>query len=115
MDNASKISAIISYIPVIGWLYGLVLARKNEFVHFHAKQSLGLFLFLVVMLAIWAVVAWLMSWIPYGFLLGVVLFALVVAAAIYGVVAHIMGISNAAKGRIVLLPFFGQQANRLPL
>ena len=115
MDTVSKISAVVAYIPVIGWLYGLLLARSNAFVHFHAKQSLGLFLFLIIIFAGWAVVAWLISWIPFGFLLGVVFFALVVAAAIYGAIALIMGISNALQGKVAMLPIFGHRANQLPL
>ena len=115
MDTVTKISAVIAYIPVVGWLYGLLLARKSEFVHFHAKQSLGLFLFLAVTLLVWTVVTWVISWLPYGFLLGIALFALVTAAALYAVIALLLGLSNAARGRVALLPIFGRQANRLPL
>ena len=115
MDTGSKISAVIAYIPVIGWLYGLLLLRRNAFVHFHAKQSLGLFLFLALIFTAWLVVGWLLAWLPYGFLMGVVLFALVVAAAFFGVIALIIGLSNALRGRIVLLPVFGRRANQLPL
>ena len=115
MDTASRISAVIAYVPVIGWLYGLLLMRRNAFVHFHAKQSLGLFLFLALIFAAWMVVGWLLAWLPYGFLMGVVLFALVVAAAIFGVIVLIIGLSNALRGRIALLPVFGRRANQLPL
>jgi len=115
MDTASRISALIAYIPVLGWLYGLLIARRNDFVRFHAKQSLGLFLFLVLTFVAWAVVAWLLTWLPYGFLLGNVLFALVVAALIYSVFALIAGILNALRGRVALLPIFGWRANQLPL
>ena len=115
MDTATRISAVIAYVPVIGWLYGLLLMRRNAFVHFHAKQSLGLFLFLALIFAAWMVVGWLLAWLPYGFLMGVVLFALVVAAAIFGVIVLIIGLSNALRGRIALLPVFGRRANQLPL
>ena len=47
--------------------------------------------------------------------MGVVLFALVVAATIFGVIVLIIGLSNALRGRIVLLPVFGRRANQLPL
>ena len=115
MDTATRISAVIAYVPVIGWLYGLLLMRRNAFVHFHAKQSLGLFLFLALIFTAWLVVGWLLAWLPYGFLMGVVLFALVVAAAIFGAIVLIIGLSNALRGRIALLPVFGRRANQLPL
>lgn len=115
MDTGSRISAVIAYIPVIGWLYGLLIARGNPFVHFHAKQSLGLSLFLVVVFVAWVVVIWIISWLPYGFLLGTVFFALVIAAAIYAVFALIIGLANALRGRAALLPIFGRRANQLPI
>ena len=116
MDASSRVSAVLSYVPVVGWLYVVLLQRKNAFAMFHVRQAIGLVLFLIVVLAGWAAFTWIVSFlIPYGFLVGNALFALVVAALIYGVIAWIIGIVNASRGRAAMLPVFGRRASQLPI
>ncbi|NJM39720.1 MAG: hypothetical protein HC853_02565 [Anaerolineae bacterium] len=115
INASSRISAVVSYIPVIGWLYGLVLQRNNAYVRFHARQSFGLFVILLAIFVGWAVLGWLLGWIPFGFIFSNALFAIVMAAFVAGLIAWINGIVNAAQGRVVLLPIFGKRANRLPV
>lgn len=111
----SRFPAFVAYIPVIGWLYVLLFRRQDEFAMFHLRQSIGLIAFLVVMLVGWALLTWIISWIPYGMLVGVMLFTLAISALIFGVIYWIVGMSYALQGRVVLLPIFGKLANRLQL
>ena len=115
IDASSRISAAITYIPVVGWLYGFLLQRGNAYVRFHARQSVGLFLFLLGVLAGWAVLAWLLGWVPFGAIFSTALFAIVLVAWVAGLISWVNGILNAAQGRVVLLPVFGKRANSLPL
>jgi uncharacterized membrane protein len=115
MDNSSRFPAFLAYLlPVVGWVYALVAHRKNSFVVFHAKQAIGLVLFLVLVFAGWAVAGYLLAMIPYLAIIASVMFTLVIAAFIFGLVAWIMGMLNALRGIIAFLPIFGHKANTLP-
>lgn len=116
MNPSARLPAVLAYlIPIIGWLYVYFFQRKNAFAIFHLRQAVGLFLFLAAALAIWALVAWVLAWIPYMAVLGIALFTIVIAAYLYGLVAWVMGMINALRNRPVPLPIFGQWANRLPI
>jgi uncharacterized membrane protein len=111
----NNVSAFLAYIPIIGWLYVIFFQRNNLLAIFHLRQSIGLFLFLVGALLVWAVIAWIIAWIPYAAVLGITLFAIVILAYMYGFVAWIYGMNNALRNRLVKLPLFGEWANRLPI
>jgi len=115
MTEASRLSAVLAYVPVIGWLYVFFFQRKDIQALYHLKQSIGLFLFLAITLLGWAVVAWLLAWIPYMAILGIALFTIVIAAYLYGLVAWVLGLKNALTNRLVPLPLFGRWANQLPI
>jgi uncharacterized membrane protein len=115
MNGASRISAALAYIPVIGWLYVLALQRQNALAVFHVRQSIGLVIFLIAALVIWAAIAFVLAWIPMISALGVALFAMVMVAWFYGAVALVMGIINALNGKQEMLPGFGRRADRLPI
>ncbi len=115
MSVLSRLPAALAYIPVVGWLYVLLFQRKNTPAMYHLRQSIGLFLFLIATMAGWAVIAWLLAWIPYMAILSVALFTIVIAAYLYGVVAWILGLVNALRNRLAPLPLFGQWASRLPI
>jgi uncharacterized membrane protein len=110
-----RISALIAYIPVIGWLYVLIFQRNSELPMFHVRQSIGLYGFMALLLAGWFVLFWVAAWAPYGVLVSVILFTLVLAAFLFGVVALIIGVVNAVLGKMALLPIVGGSANRLSL
>lgn len=115
MNTSSRLPAVLAYIPIIGWLYVYFAQRKNDAAVFHLRQSIGLCLFLLATLVVWAVLAWIIAWIPYTAALGMALFSLVIVVYIYGVIAWIMGLLNAANQRSNPLPVFGQWASRLPI
>jgi uncharacterized membrane protein len=115
INASSRAAGAIAYIPVVGWLYVLLARRQDAFATFHLKQSIGLIVFLIATFAGWAVIAWLLGWIPHAFIFANALFALVIAAYVFGFFAWIAGILNAARGRVALLPIFGRMANRVRL
>jgi uncharacterized membrane protein len=115
MSSSSRLPAVLAYLPVIGWLVVLFFQRKNEFAMFHLKQSVGLFLFLVGALVVWAVIAWLLVWIPYLAVLGAALFTFVIAVYLFGFVVWIWGMINALRNQLTPLPGFGEWASRLPI
>ena len=99
----------------IGWIYALLAHRKNAFVFFHLKQSVGLLLFALGVAVGWFVVGWLLMWIPFGGVLTMALFALVIAAFLFALVNMFVGISNALHEEVEPLPFIGPWADNLPL
>jgi uncharacterized membrane protein len=116
MNRSSRLPAVLAYLlPVLGWLYVFVFERRNSFALYHLRQAIGLVVFLVVILLAWGVVGWLLAWIPYLGILSIALFALVVSAYIYGIVAWLIGIFNALSDRESPLPLFGRWASRLPI
>jgi uncharacterized membrane protein len=107
---------VLAYlVPVIGWLYVFFFQRKNVLAVYHVRQAIGLVLFLIGVVVGWAVIAWVLAWIPYMAVVSVALFALMIAAYLYGVVLWIMGLINALGNRLAPLPLFGRWANRLPI
>jgi uncharacterized membrane protein len=116
MNTSSRFSAALAYLlPVLGWLYVYFFQRKNSFALYHLRQAIGLVIFLIVILLTWAVLGWLLAWIPYLDILSIALFALVVGAYVYGIVAWLFGIYNALSDRESPLPLFGRIASRLPI
>ncbi len=116
MNQRSRIIAACAYfIPLLGWLYIFFLQRKNQLAVYHLKQSIGLVLFLFAVTLGWMVVGWVIAWIPYGAVLSIALFALVVAAYLYGSAAWLMGLINALRARTISLPLFGEWADHLPI
>ncbi len=113
IDGSSRAAGALAYVPIIGWLYVLLARRKDAFAVFHLKQGIGLVVFLIATFIGWSAIAWLSGWIPYTFIISNALFALVIVAYVFGVFAWIIGIANAIRGRVALLPIFGRTANRV--
>jgi uncharacterized membrane protein len=116
MKTSYRLTAVLAYLlPVLGWLYVFFFQRRNSLALYHVRQAIGLVLFLIVTLIAWAVVGWFLAWIPYLDVLSIALFALVVGAYLYGIVAWLFGIYYALRDRESPLPLFGRLANRLPI
>ncbi len=116
VSRLSRFPAVVAYlVPVIGWLYVYLFQRKNLLAIYHLRQAIGLCLFLIGVAVGWAVIAWLLAWIPCMAIVSMALFTIVIAAFLYGVVVWIMGLVNALSNRLAPLPLFGRWANRLPL
>ena len=78
----------------------LRITRRGRLAAFHARQSLALLLFLVLVTAGWYVIFWLTSFVPYLAIVGLSLFSLVIAAYVFALYAWIRGMSNALKARM---------------
>ena len=116
MNTSSRLPAVLAYLlPILGWLYVFFFQRKNSLALYHLRQAIGLVLFLIITLIAWAVVGWLLAWIPYLSVLSIALFALVVSAYLFGIVAWLFGIYYALCDRESPLPLFGRLASRLPI
>lgn len=114
MNEDNRLPAFIAYLlPVVGWAYVWFFERKNRLAIFHLKQSIGLALFLLVCFAVWAVIGWILAWVPYLGLLSMALFSLVIAAYLFGAVVWVIGMSNALRGKVAYLPLFGRNVHRM--
>ncbi len=114
MSMSERIAAFLSYLLLpIGWLVVLLFGRRSAAAVFHCKQAIALVAFVVIAFAAWAGIGWLLTWIPFGAVVGIALFGLVIVALIFAVVAWVMGMSNALAGRMTPLPIVGGWARRL--
>jgi uncharacterized membrane protein len=116
MDKSKRFPAFFAYLlPLISWIYLVVFQRKNRFAIFHMRQSIGLFLFVILVTLVWGLVTWLLTWIPYAFIFAIVLFTFPLIAYIFSAVAWIMGMVNALRCLEAPLPMIGMYSNRLPI
>jgi len=96
-----------------GALFVLLARRDDSFAIFHARQSLALAIVALITPLIWGVLAWGLAWIPLvGPMLGVILFALVIAAYIGLFFSWIAGMIYSLKGIVRPIPLIGARATR---
>ena len=117
MNKQKRHLAFLSYLlSIVGWLYVLLFHRKDKFAVFHAKQSMLLTLLAVGVPLVWAIVGWIISWIPvWGFIIAVALFTLVIAVYIILVVDWIIGMVYALQAKTKPHPVVGGWAVRIPI
>lgn len=110
--NASFYPAFVAYLlGPLGWLYVVLFQRRNRFAVYHTVQAIGLLLFVMAMFVGWYLLTWVLNWIPLaGPLLGIMSFALVIAALIAAGVLWIVGMIHALRGRTTPLPMIGHYA-----
>ncbi|MCS7219843.1 MAG: hypothetical protein RML36_07125 [Anaerolineae bacterium] len=114
MRKPARLPAFLAYLlPVFGWLYVFLFHRDNQLAIHHAKQSIALALTAVGALVGWMIIAWLISWIPFGAVLAAALFSLVIA--VYGliVVDWLIGMVYALQAKAKPLPVLGRLALRM--
>ena len=114
MSQSSRYLAFISYLLSLpGALFVLLARRDDPFAVYHARQSLRLAIIGIAAPLIWAVMAWILAWIPLiGGMLGVVLFALVIATYVGVLISWIAGMIYSLKGQVRPLPLFGVRSTR---
>ena len=89
--QSNKVMAILAYFGIL-FLIPLFAAKESPFARYHTTQGFVLFLFMVV----FNILAWIpkLGWISYiGYLIGFVFF--------------IIGVINAAGGKMKPLPLIG--------
>ena len=117
MSKPGRNAAFLAYLlPIVGWLYVLLFRRKDEFAVYHAKQSMVLTMTAVGAPAAWAVVAWIVSWLPLaGPIISVALFALVILAYVFLAVTWVIGMVYALQAKIKPVPVVGGWAERISI
>ncbi|GHU67031.1 hypothetical protein FACS189447_08800 [Spirochaetia bacterium] len=103
----AKILCLVSYLLSVP---GIVIARiggsKNKLCRHHARRSLELFFFLLLLFAGWFILMYILSLlIPFaGFPLSIAFFGIVIAGVIFSFALCIMGIVKALKEEEVIFP-----------
>ncbi len=116
METTNRFPAFLAYFLLIfGCLYVFIFQRKDEFAVYHAKQSLLIILMALVTPMVWAAVTWLLSWLPFGFLLGMALFSLVIATYIFLATIWLLGMLHVSQTETKPLPIIGDWAKWLPI
>jgi uncharacterized membrane protein len=117
VSKPKKLLAFLAYLlPIFGWLYILLFHRRDKFAVYHAKQSLGLTIVAPGALAVWAVIAWIISWLPLaGPIVAAALFSLVIATYMVLVIAWITGMVYALQAKAKPIPVVGGWAQRIPI
>ena len=103
----SNIGGLLSY--VLGWITGLVfilIEEKDEFVRFHAMQSI---IFFGAMTVVWIVLGFL-QWIPGP--VGVLFTVLSALAGLFAFVVWIVLMVKAYQGQRYKLPVAGDMAEK---
>ena len=114
MSTSSRYLAFLSYLLSLpGALFVLLARRDDSFAIFHARQSLALVIVALITPLIWGVLAWGLAWIPLvGPMLGVILFALVIATYVGLSFSWIAGMIYSLKGIVRPIPLIGARATR---
>ena len=118
MNNyqVNRFPALLAYlVPIFGSLYVFISYRKDRFALYHAKQALIVTIVAILAPLIWLIAGWLLSLLPYGFILTVALFALVIALYLFLIYALIAGIAHVSQTKIKPLPLIGSWGERLPI
>ena len=107
-ENSRILAALAYLLFPVGWLFGFFMQR-DDFVRFHARQSLGLLFATVIAPVVWAVVAWGLALIPIvGPLVAAALFAVVIAVWLAVVGVAVWGMVDALRGKWAVAPVFGR-------
>ena len=118
MNNyqVNRFPALLAYLlPILGPLYVFIARRKDSFALYHAKQAAIITLVALATPLVWLLGGWVLSWIPYGFILTVSLFTLVIATYFFLFFAWIAGLTNVSQTKIKRLPLIGEWGERLPI
>jgi uncharacterized membrane protein len=116
VSHSSRYLAFFAYLLSLpGALFVLLARRDDPFAVYHARQSLAIAIAAIVTPLVWAVVAWACAWIPTaGVLIGLSLFALVIAIYLGLLISWITGMIFALRGRARPVPLVGARATRRP-
>jgi uncharacterized membrane protein len=114
VSRSSRYLAFFAYLLSLpGALFVLFARRDDPFAVYHARQSLAITIAAIVVPLAWAVIAWACAWIPtVGVLVGLSLFALVIAAYLGLLVSWIAGMIFALRGQARPVPLVGARATR---
>lgn len=117
MSKPKRHAAFLAYLlPIVGWLYVFLFHRRDEHAVYHAKQSIVLTTTAVGAPAAWAVVAWIVSWIPLaGPIISAALFSLVILIYIFLATTWVIGMVYALQAKMKPVPVLGGWAERISI
>jgi uncharacterized membrane protein len=117
VKRSSQVLAFLAYaLWIFGWLLVMIAARRDSFATYHARQSLGLSVAVIVAPLVWLVAGWLIAWIPVvGAVVSAATFSLVIGLYIIAAIAWFSGMVNVTRAQLKPVPFFGGWAQRLPV
>lgn len=103
--EAGKTNAILAYCTLIGWIIAIALngTTKSKFAAFHIRQGLGLMLTAIVVVVLYFLILFV---IPFLFWLAPLLNLGVLTLAILGII-------NAANGKMIGVPVVGDMFNSM--
>ena len=104
-DKKNTSMAVLAYF--LFFLPLLTDAKKDAFVRFHVRQSLGL---LITFFALRMVTIFLIS--PLFYILGALFGLVLMATNLFLLVLFVMGVMNASKGEKKPLPVIGEFADK---
>lgn len=114
--STSRLFAVLAYmLPVIGGIIGLLADGSNPLTRFHARQSIGAALALVLSFLTWVAAGYLISLIPIaGPIVAIAMFSLVIALAIFLAANWLVNLAVVAlRGEERAIPFADRVAARL--
>jgi uncharacterized membrane protein len=115
-SQTSRFSALMAYLlPVLGSLYVFIFHRKDRFALYHAKQAAMITLVAVVAPMVWLVGGWLLMWLPYGSILAMAMFSLVIAVYFFLLYLSVLGMATVSQTKIKRLPVIGEWGEQLPI
>jgi uncharacterized membrane protein len=116
VSRSSRYLAFFAYLLILpGALFVLLARRDDAFAVYHARQSLVIAVVAIVTPLLWAIVAWACAWIPLvGAVIGLALFALLLAIYSGLAVSWIVGMVFALQGTARSIPFVGGWAVQRP-
>lgn len=118
MNKPNRHLAFLSYLlSVPGWLYVFLFRREDDFVVYHAKQSMMLTIVAIGAPVVWGLVAWLVVlFVPLlGPITAAALFSLVILLYVFLAVAWVIGMVRAWRTDRKPLPVVGNWAERIPI
>ena len=117
MTGESRLRPAIAWLlPILGWAWLWLQHRDDARARQALRESLALWLAVLGALCLWALAAWLLTWLPFvGPLMAMASFSLVLVAWLVCALLWLSGLLRALRGDARPLPLLGRLTRRLPL
>lgn len=117
MQTESRLAPLLVWVlPLVGWLWLWQQHREDTRARQALREALALWLAALGAFLVWAVVAWLATWLPFlGPLVALASFSLVLVAWLLCAILWLNGLLRALRGDASPLPLLGRIVRRLPL
>ena len=108
--------ALAWLLPLLGWAWLWLNRREDGRARQALREALALWLAAIGAFLVWAVAAWLATWLPFlGPLVALASFSLVLVAWLLCAILWLTGLLRALRGDASPLPLLGRIVRRLPL